>query len=116
MSIDPEDTGAWPEDVGRRLGRSRRALGLDQEEFAGGAGLTQPRYNPYETGKRPLTLNAAMLLCERYQLTLDWLFRGDPSGLPYRLHDRIKQIAQDERASAKPHRKSKPDKAKTQAP
>lgn len=90
MRIDPDDTGDWAHDVGRRLALTRKALGLWQEEFAQAAGLTQPRYNPYETGKRMLTIEAARGLCEAFGLTFDWLYRGDPSGLPYRLADQIK--------------------------
>ena len=92
--IDPEDTGDLARDVARRIARSRKALGLDQEQFGDGAGLSQPRYNQYETGRRLLTLAAAMLLCERYNLTLDWIYRGDPSGLPKRLTDALHAIRQ----------------------
>lgn len=97
MAIDPEDTGVLQEDVARRLERSRIAIGLDQQEFAEAAGLSQPRCNPYETGKRLLTLPAAMLLCERYMLTLDWLYRGDPSGLPMRLLTKINEARRQPR-------------------
>jgi transcriptional regulator with XRE-family HTH domain len=84
--IDPDDIGDFAADVGRRLRLSRRALGdLDQQEFGEEAGLSQSRYNKFETGSRPLTLEAAMKLCERWGLTLDWLYRGDPSGLPHKL-------------------------------
>lgn len=89
MSIDPDDTGDLARDVARRLTSARAALGMDQETFGEGAGLSQSRYNQYETGKRLLTLQAAMMLCERYLLTLDWIYRGDPSGLPVRLHSQI---------------------------
>lgn len=92
MAIDPEDTGDLERDVARRLERSRLAIGLGQEEFAEEAGLSQPRYNPYETGKRLLTLPAALLLCERYMLTLDWLYRGDPSGLPERITKKLREL------------------------
>lgn len=95
MAIDPDDTGCLPRDVARRLAMSRAAIGMDQEDFADGAGLSQPRYNQYETGKRLLTLPAAMMLCERYLLTLDWIYRGDPSGLPVRL---LKEINQSRKA------------------
>lgn len=95
MAIDPDDSGDLSQDVARRLQLSRSAHNLDQEEFADGAGLSQPRYNQYETGKRLLTLSAAMLLCERYLLTLDWLYRGDPSGLPARLASRINQLRKE---------------------
>ena len=89
MAIDPEDSGDLAADVARRLSQSRRALGLDQQSFGESAGLSQPRYNQYETGRRLLTLPAAMALCDRHLLTLDWIFRGDPSGLPARLHGAI---------------------------
>ena len=88
--IDPEDTGVLAQDVARRLAAARKALGLDQDEFGAGGSLSQPRYNQYETGRRLLTLAAAIALCDRYNLTLDYLYRGDPSGLPYRLADKIR--------------------------
>ena len=90
--IDPQDNGTLADDVGRRLRLTRTALGLTQEEFAAKARLSQPRYSPYEAGKRLLTLSAAMALCAAYSLTLDWLYMGDPSGLPYRLHEKIKDL------------------------
>jgi len=83
--IDPHDTGDLTTDVARRLHAARQALGLDQQQFGTRAGLSQPQYNQFEKGKRLLTLAAAMKLCDEYNLTLEWLYRGDPSGLPYAL-------------------------------
>jgi transcriptional regulator with XRE-family HTH domain len=94
--IDPSDTGNQAEDVARRLRWTRQCLGLDQQEFGKKAGLAQSRYNMFETGRRRLSLDAALLLCEHYTLTLDWLFRGDPSGLQYRLAEQIKQVRKAE--------------------
>ena len=89
--IDPEDTGDHAADVGRRLRQTRAALRIeDQCEFGEAAGLEQSLYNRFETGKRLLTLQAAMKLCERYGLTLDWLYRGDMLSLPGRLIDEIR--------------------------
>jgi len=80
-------------DTARRLKLSRAALGIeDQRDFGEGAGLEQSLYNRFETGKRLLTLQAALKLCEVYGLTLDWLYRGDPSGLPYTLATRLRDI------------------------
>lgn len=92
VAIDPEDTGVWHEDVTRRLVETREALGLDQQTFGLEAGLSQSRYNNYESGlpNRVVTIDAALLLCERYNVTLDWLYRGDPSGLPSRLWESIR--------------------------
>jgi len=89
--IDPDDSGDLKVDVARRLALTRSAMGVDQQDFGTEAGLSQPQYNQFETGKRRLTLDAALALCMHYNLTLDWLYRGDPSGLPYRLAEAIKQ-------------------------
>jgi len=90
--IDPADSGDLKLDVGRRLRRTRLSLGLDQQEFGTRAGLSQPQYNQFENGKRILTLSSALRLCDEYGLTLDWLYRGDPSGLPYRLATAIRDL------------------------
>lgn len=92
ISIDPDDTGELAADVGRRLSLVRRALDLNQMEFGAGAGLSQPQYHQFESGKRRLTIEAALALCHVYALTLDYLYRGDPSGLPYKLATTINQL------------------------
>ena len=93
MGIDPDDIGGASIDVARRLRLTRLALGHhDQKAYAEAAGIEQSRYNKYEGGGRPLTLQAAMQLCETYALTLDWLYRGDPSGLPYKLATDIRNL------------------------
>jgi transcriptional regulator with XRE-family HTH domain len=90
--IDPLDTGDLDKDVARRLTLSRMAIGGSQADFGKSAGMSQPRYSAYENGLRLLTLKAAMMLCERYDLTLDWLYRGDPSGLPARMHEAVQSV------------------------
>jgi transcriptional regulator with XRE-family HTH domain len=91
--FDPEDSGRLAVDIGRRLRLTRVALGIEnQVDFGREAGLSQPQYNYFETGSRPLTLQAALKLCDRYNLTLDWLYRGDPSGLPYKLAKDISNV------------------------
>lgn len=89
---DPDDTGVLKMDVARRLSLAREAIGLEQQEFGTRAGLSQPQYNQFEKGKRRLTLSAALMLCSHYGLTLDYLYRGDPSGLPYRLASAIAEL------------------------
>lgn len=103
IMIDPDDTGDEANDIARRLRLTRRALGFDdrqQKLFGEEAGLEQSSYNKFETGDRKLTLQAAMKLCHRYGLTLDWLYRGDPSGLPYKLYNRIRDLRNSEREQA----------------
>jgi len=78
-----------PEEIGARLRIARRALGLKSTEFSKGAGIAQNAFSQFETGTRPLTLSAAVKICGRYGLTLDWLYRDDPSGLPHALAEKI---------------------------
>lgn len=97
---DPDDTGDHANDVARRLRLVRTALGIpDQRDFGEAANLEQSLYNRFETGKRLLTLQAAMKLCERYGLTLDYLYLGDPSGLPYKLHNDIRILRKQRNVS-----------------
>lgn len=76
---DPRDKVA----IGNRLQLTREALGLTQRQFAQDAGLKPSAYNQYETGYKKPSVDAANALCDRYKLTLDWIFRGDASGIPY---------------------------------
>ena len=96
---DPRNTGDLQEDVGRRLSHARQAFGLDRQQFGVRAGLSQPQYHQFEKGKRLLTLRAAMKLCDEYSLTLDWIYRGDPSGLPYRMWDKTRAVAEADTGS-----------------
>lgn len=73
------------EAVGQRLTLTRQALGLAQNEFAKRAGISPSRFNHYETGRHLPSLDAAQSLCDAHDLTLDWIFRGDASGLRYSL-------------------------------
>lgn len=75
--------------IGRRLQLTRSALQLTPGVFAAGAGINANTYSQYESGDRLPSLPYAIKLCERYELTLDWIYRGDPSGLKYTLADQI---------------------------
>jgi transcriptional regulator with XRE-family HTH domain len=56
------------------------------------ANLKQNRYSQYESGARPLTIDAAHRICDEYGVTLDWLYRGDHSRLPHHLAIDIARI------------------------
>lgn len=90
--IDPDDDGDLAKDVARRLVQIREILGVSQIEFGNAAGLKQSRYHGYERGTRLLTLKSAFLLCQKYGLTLDYLYMGDPAGLPYRMAEELKKL------------------------
>lgn len=76
-----------------RLFLTRMALGAtEQGAFAATAGIGKSAYNNYEKAKRIPNLEHAVRLCDTYELTLDWIYRGDPSGLTYVLANKIKEI------------------------
>ncbi len=89
---DRKSDGRDAPGIGARLLLTRQALGLAQKEFAERAGLAANTYNQYESGKNVPALDRANALCDAYQLTLDWIYRGDPSGLRYQLAEAIKAL------------------------
>lgn len=80
--------------IGERLRLTRQVAGLNQNEFCGRANIAANTYNQYEQGKRRPSLDHANALCDAYKLTLDWIYRGDPSNLPYAMADAIKALRQ----------------------
>lgn len=75
--------------VGRRLEATRKALGLKAADICRAIDCQPNRWSQYESGERLITLPIAVKLTEHYGITLDWIYRGDPSGLPMRLHERV---------------------------
>ena len=83
----------FDEAVGRRLRLVRTALGLTQREFAGSAAVATNTYGQWETGARALSPAQAIELCDTHNLTLDWIYRGDPGNLPYKLATALKALS-----------------------
>jgi transcriptional regulator with XRE-family HTH domain len=83
------------EAIGRRLSLTRRALGLTASVMASNAGINKNTYSQYESGTRVPALPFAIKLCDRFDLTLDWLYRGDPSGLKYTLANQIIRLRRE---------------------
>jgi transcriptional regulator with XRE-family HTH domain len=79
-------------DIGERLYLAREAMGMKQGKFAAGAGLTANAYNQIERGIQRPGLDTGIRLAQAYNLTLDWIYLGDPSGLRYDLYNRIRQL------------------------
>lgn len=67
--------------IGERLELARHLLGKSQKAFATDAGIARNTYNQYETGTNTPSVEEAQKLCDRWALTLDWIYRGDTRGL-----------------------------------
>jgi DNA-binding XRE family transcriptional regulator len=65
------------QDIIARLIAIRTREGMSQSEFAEALGLSKTIYNPFERGKRPLTLDAARRIRRRFGYSVDWLLFGD---------------------------------------
>lgn len=75
--------------VAARLAAGREALGLTQAELAAQLGVARSALGNWETGRTLPDVAAMASLAERHSLSLDWLYRGDPSSLPLRLAERL---------------------------
>ena len=90
------DTQNLALEVAERLRITRVALGYKtQAAFSEAAGILRTGYSPVETGSRLLSLQMALLLYDEFGITLDWLYRGDRSGLRASLRDEIRRLERD---------------------
>ncbi len=89
------------EAIGKRLQLTRRALSLTPGAFASAADIPKNTYSQYESGARTPNLLFAIRLCDRFELTLDWIYRGDPSGLKYTLADQIIRLRRERNTASR---------------
>jgi transcriptional regulator with XRE-family HTH domain len=99
MAIEP---ATHRKAVGRRLKALRTALGYEnnQRGFVGLVGLTQPAWSNYEAGDRLPNLDAANRIAEATGVTLDWIYRGNVSGLPHHIAVKLADLAERDSLSA----------------
>jgi hypothetical protein len=70
-------------EVGERLRITAAELGLPTATlFAEHIGLERPAVDAWFNGKALVPVQCMLPICERYYITLDWIYRGDASGLP----------------------------------
>jgi len=77
------------EAIGRRLKQVRTALGLTQEQIAKSIGSPQGTWGQYEAGMRKPSIAVASRLYDRYRISLDFIYLGDASKLPFDLDQKI---------------------------
>ncbi len=75
--------------IAARLEATRRVLELSQTALCDRAGLAKNTYNQWERARGRPELDQAMKLCDAFNLTLDWIYLGDMSGLPARIANQI---------------------------
>ncbi|WP_422363207.1 helix-turn-helix domain-containing protein [Pyruvatibacter mobilis] len=80
------------EAIAARLRATREALGLSQSDLCKQSGIARNTYNQFESGVRRPSIDAAIKLCESITVTLDWIYRGVPDGLPHGLATKIRGV------------------------
>jgi transcriptional regulator with XRE-family HTH domain len=61
----------------QRLKEVRKALGLNQTEFAKHLGITQTAYSMIESGNRPLADKYVKVICSTFNVSEAWFLTGD---------------------------------------
>jgi len=79
--------------IADRLRATREALDLSAADLCKRLDIKPNRWSQYESGERQVTLPVAIALCEEFGLTLDWIYRGNPSQLPHEFRLRIRRAA-----------------------
>lgn len=74
-------------DIAERLLWHRTMLGLTQEEYALKIGTKRSAYSLWEAGSHRLSLNGALVLRERFGLSLDFMYEGIDDALPMTLRN-----------------------------
>lgn len=71
--------------LGDRLRAARLALGLTQKKLYEPLGVKAATWNHWESGKRLPDPLVMVKLKELHGITLDWIYAGDASALPFSL-------------------------------
>lgn len=79
--MPPKSSPQSVEAVAERLRWTRAALNLTAAEFCRRADIRQNAYANWEALRSRPDLESALRLCTAFGLTLDWIYRGEPSGL-----------------------------------
>lgn len=107
MHPEPESKEA----IAERLEVARIALDYKtQQAFAASISVSAAKWNNYVSARDRISLNVALELCKKHRLSLDWIYRADPTGLPLVLARRIEGVsASVEKGPRQPHRRKMPE-------
>ena len=77
--------------TGRRMKQLRALYRESQEQLAADLHCKQPTYSGYESGSRQLTVEHAIQLRTRWNVTLDYLYLGIHGGVEIAHYDNIRR-------------------------
>lgn len=74
-------------DIAHRLKWHRLLIGLSQTDYATSIGVKRSAYSLWEAGTHRLSLDGALALRKRYELSLDFMYEGNADALPMTLRN-----------------------------
>lgn len=80
-------------EAGKRLAIAESALGLKARAICETINCAQNTWSQWKSGKSTPDLFYMVRFCDKYGITLDWIYRGIPWGLPANIAQRIDQLA-----------------------
>ena len=102
MKFFLNDTSA--EFVGYRLTAFQEAQGIDPSEFENRLGWSQQKWDLLRAGECIPEVLDMISLSEMYNVTLDYIFRGDMSNLPRWMSQNIRALVSQDTRFVTPHR------------
>jgi transcriptional regulator with XRE-family HTH domain len=78
---------------GRRLAAARKVRGLTQTHLSALLGVSLPRYHAWERdNSTPNSIAIYRDICLQLDVTVDWLFFGDPKSLSIESYTKIRRF------------------------
>jgi transcriptional regulator with XRE-family HTH domain len=62
--------------VAGRLKRTREAFKMSQADWCRLVGIETQAWNNYESGRRRISIDQAIKVCQATGVTIDWIYRG----------------------------------------
>ena len=82
--------------IGNRLRITREVLEMSHGEVAEELSIPMDRLNSWEDGNKVPCIEVMTRFATRYGVSLDWIFRGDPSSLPHRIAGDVLKAISDQ--------------------
>ena len=89
VELPPEYSRAG---IAERLELTRLALGLKRSQIARSIGINQSLWNAWVDREQLPNLWDMMRLCEKHELSLDWIYRDKINRLPAELAEQITKL------------------------
>lgn len=95
MTIKILNTEMAPKKVAKRVEALRNVLGINKSAFADQVGIDRSSYAKILKGDKPLALDMGYSICEHFNVSMDYLYRGKTHDLPLSLALDIRELLEE---------------------